>query len=426
MLQSVKISRRQSEIRQQLAALAANDNPSEEEVRKLDALDGEYQTNEKRYRAALVSEDAERREEGAKLETREGKEWSSLLSRFEVRQIANFFDEGRELSGATKEVVSELRSKGSYRGIPLPFDALEIRAGETLASGVPDPKVTMPTIDRIFAPSVTARMGASIVNIGSGLVEYPVTTSAVTAGWAATETGSVASPTAYQTTDRPLAPDHTLGVQMKITRKSLKQSGDAVEQSVRRDMLGCIGTSMDHAVFCGSGSSGQPTGVIALAASVGITETNVSALASYSIFKDAARRMMDANAAAQPGDLRWLIRPLTFSILDGDPLTGTASSEWDRLIARFGSGAFTISDNALPSASPENSTDKGRHTIVATVTTGGQAPIYVGVWGAIDVIRDPYSDAASGGLRLTGLVTMDVTISRAAQIEILENVQDRA
>ena len=28
----------------------------------------------------------------------------------------------------------------------------------------------------------------------------------------------------YATTDRPLAPDHTLGVQMKITRKTLEAS----------------------------------------------------------------------------------------------------------------------------------------------------------------------------------------------------------
>ncbi|HRX40095.1 MAG TPA: phage major capsid protein, partial [Parvularculaceae bacterium] len=211
-----------------------------------------------------------------------------------------------------------------------------------------------------------------------------------------------------------------------ITRKSLKQSGDALEQAVRRDMNGCITTALDKAVFCGSGSSGEPTGVIALASGLGITETDVSAIASYSVFKAAARRMMDANAAMKPNAMRWLIRPLTYSILDGTVLTGTSDAEWDRLIRRFGEDAFTISDNALPASEAEDGTDKGKHTIVATAVTGGVPPIFVGLWGAVDMIRDPYSDAASGGLRLTGLATMDVTVSRAAQIEILENVQDRA
>ena len=50
----------------------------------------------------------------------------------------------------------------------------------------------------------------------------------------------------------------------------------------------------------------------------------------------------------------------------------------------------------------------------------------VGTWGAIDLIRDPYSDAASGGLRLTALVTADVTVSRPAQLEILTGVESAA
>ena len=58
-----------------------------------------------------------------------------------------------------------------------------------------------------------------------------------------------------------------------------------------------------------------------------------------------------------------------------------------------------------------------------TTSASGVAPIFVGTWGAVDLIRDPFSDAASGGLRLTALATMDVTISRAVQIEILTGLQ---
>ena len=59
-----------------------------------------------------------------------------------------------------------------------------------------------------------------------------------------------------------------------------------------------------------------------------------------------------------------------------------------------------------------------------TTNVGGVAPIFLGVWGGIDLIRDPYSDAASGGLRLTGLVTADVTVARPAQLQILTGVQN--
>jgi hypothetical protein len=41
----------------------------------------------------------------------------------------------------------------------------------------------------------------------------------------------------------------------------------------------------------------------------------------------------------------------------------------------------------------------------------------------MDLIRDPFTDAQSGGLRLTGLATMDVTVARPAQLEVLTGVR---
>jgi hypothetical protein len=45
------------------------------------------------------------------------------------------------------------------------------------------------------------------------------------------------------------------------------------------------------------------------------------------------------------------------------------------------------------------------------------------LWGGIDLIRDVYTDAQSGGLRLTGIVTADVTVPRGSQIEIITGIQ---
>ena len=54
---------------------------------------------------------------------------------------------------------------------------------------------------------------------------------------------------------------------------------------------------------------------------------------------------------------------------------------------------------------------------VLTTVMNSVPPIFVGIWGAVDLIRDPYSEAESGALRLTALATMDVNIFRAAQIK---------
>lgn len=417
MLESVKIQRRQSEVREQLSVLAGKEKPTEDEVRSLEALDSEYQVNEKRLRAAMIAEEAERQEAKGELETRSEREWADLVDQFEVRQVALALDEGQTLHGPTAEVVSELREKGGYRGMPVPWEALEVRAGETVSTGTPDPVRTAPIIERLFPGSVAARMGASMVNIGVGEMEYPVTTSEVTAGWAASEGADVPGPTAYTTLDRPLKPDHTLGIQMRITRKTLKQSGSGLEQAVRRDMNGAIGQEFDKAVFLGSGSAGEPTGLLAGASGWGITETAVDADASYAVFRAAAVRFMTANAAGGPGSVRLLLRPEVFDAMDANLISGTATSEWDRLTAKI--GTTILSPNAL--AAPTG--DPLATTAIMTTSAGGVAPFFVGTWGAVDLIRDPYSDAKSGGLRLTALVTMDLTISRAVQTEILTGIQ---
>lgn len=419
MLESKKLELRRSEIRQELATLATKPEPTEDEVRSMESLDKEYRTAETRYRAALVAEDEERREAGADLETREGREWADMLGRFEVRQVAMALDHGHQIDGETAEIVQELRSQGAYQGIPVPWQALEQRAGETVASGTPDPIQTRPIIDRLFPASVAARMGGQMINIAQGEAEYPVATSGASVGWQTSETGAVASPSAYATTDKPLAPDHTLGVQMKITRKALKQSGAALEQAVRRDMNGAIAQEVDRVSFLGAGSSGEPLGVIAGASTYGITETAIDAAPSWAAFRAAVVRFMTANAAGSPDAVRMMIRPEVWSDLDDALISGTAVSEWERLTRNIPAGNVAMSSNALaaPAGSPEET------KALLTTTAGGVSPFFVATWGAVDLIRDPYTDAASGGLRLTALATMDITVARAVQLEVLTGLQ---
>lgn len=417
MLTSKKLELRRSEIRQNLSELANIEKPSEDETRKMTDLDTEYRSKEVQYRAALVSEDEERREAGAELETRSEKEWNEIMGAFEMRQVALSLDEGKALSGQTNEIVTELRSQGGYRGIPVPYAALETRAGETVASGTPDPIATRPLIERLFPASVAAQMGVQMINIGTGESETPVTTSTITAGWQATETGNVPGPSAYATLDRPLAPDHTLGIQMRITRKTLKQSGAALEQAIRRDMNGAMSQELDHAIFNGSGSSGEPTGVFTGASAWGIEETALDDPATWAAFRSEVVGFMAANAATGPGAVRLLIRPEVWDTMDGTFILGTAVTEWERLMKYI--GTVVMSHNALPDPAGSPLATKA----LLTTSAGGVAPVFVGLWGAVDLIRDPYSDAQSGGLRLTALSTMDTTISRAVQSRVLTGIE---
>jgi len=424
MLDSVKIARRQSEIRQPLSGIVAKEAPSEDETRQMDELDREYRSNETRYRAALIAEDEERRDAGAELESRSGREWSDLLAGFEMRQVAMALDEGRAFTGRTAEVVAEMRNAGGYRGVPVPLEALETRAGETLAGGTPNPRETMPIIDRLFAPTAAARMGVATVNIPMGEREYPVVSSSIAAGWADGELANVAGPQAFATVDKALAPDNNFGVQLRVSRKALKQSGAGLEAAMRRDLAGAMQVGLDRAVFLGTGANGEPLGIIPGAATYGITETDVSAAASWAVFRAAVARFMLSNAAASPADVRLALRPELWDAMDGTYIAGTAVTEWERLTKAMPAVVTTTNGLDAP-ALPAGGVSGDPLESVGLLTTmaGGLPPAFLATWGGVDLVRDPFSDAQSGALRLTGIITADVTVARGAQLEILTGLQ---
>ncbi len=408
MLESVKISRRQSEIRQSLAELAGKETPSEDEVRNMDTLDREYRANETRYRAALIAEDTERRDAGNELETRSGAEWAEMMGQFELRQIAFAIDEGRALTGATKEIVEEMRAAGGYQGIPVPYAALETRSGETVATDQINPKAIRPIIDRLFPGSVAARLGAQSINIASGELAFPVATAGAVFGWQTTELGDVAAAQAYKTEERSLSPDHTGGAQMVISRKSLKQAGEGLEAAIRRDLNAAIGAELDRVVVSGSGAAGQPLGIIPGAAAYGISSTAVGAAASWAAFRAEIVAFMQANAITSASQVNLAFDPAIWAELDEALIAGTAVSEWDRMTKHVGTPAIS---NVIPA-----------ETAIMTANVQGVAPGYLGLYGGVDLIRDPYTKAASGQLVLTGLVTADFTVPRGMQTRILTGI----
>jgi HK97 family phage major capsid protein len=408
MLESVKIARRQSEIRQALAELVGKETPAEDETRQMTALDGEYRSNETRYRASLITEDTERREAGDELETRSDREWQDLVGRFELRQVAFALDEGRALSGATKEIVEELRQAGGYQGIPIPLAALETRAGETLAEDQVNPRAIRPIIDRLFPGSVAAQLGVQNINITSGELAFPVATSGAVFGWQTDELGNIGAAQKFATTERSLNPDHTGGAQMVISRKALKQAGDGLESAIRRDLNAVIGAELDRVVVNGSGAAGQPLGMIPGAATYGITTTPVAAAASWAAFRAQIVAFMQDNAITSASQVNLGFDPEIWAELDEALITGTAVSEWDRLTKHVGTPAIT---NVIPTGAA-----------IMTANVQGVAPGYLGIYGAVDLIRDPYTKAGSGALVLTGLVTADFTVPRGLQTRILTGI----
>lgn len=418
MLESVKIARRLSEVREKANVLSAVENPTDDQVTEMRGIEKDYPALEVQYRTALLAESSERQQHEKDFETREGTEWAKLVSGFEIRQAVGALDTGEQLRGQTLEAVQEMRSRGQFQGVPIPYAALclEKRAGETIASGTPNPVTTMNYVDRLFAETVFAKMGGQTMVFDFGESEIPIVTQGVQTGWASSETGDVASPQAFQTADRNLSPDYTLGAQVTLTRKSMKQSGSQLEQAVKRDLNSAIAVALDTACFLGASTSGEPSGL--LVGSYSLDVNDISAAASYAAFRAAAVEFLTRNSATSFKDISILMRHELLNTLDSTIFeTGSASTEFDFILKRFANVYSTGHALSAPSGSPAES------TAVMTTTAGGVAPFVLGLWGALDLIRDVFSGAASGSLRLTGLCTCDFTVIRPAQIGIITGLQ---
>lgn len=175
--------------------------------------------------------------------------------------------------------------------------------------------------------------------------------------------------------------------------------------SIGRAVLWQDQTGAYHAFF----RDGQPLGLIPGAVTYGIAVQAVGARATWGAFRTQIVAFMQGNAISSPADVRVAFPPAIWAELDSLQ-AGDASPmwEWDRLVKNVGTPAIS---SIIPA-----------ETAILTATVQGIAPGYLGLYGGVDLIRDPFTKAASGQLVLTGLVTADFTVPRGAQTRILNDM----
>ena len=117
---------RQSTIRQKLSELSGIDTADTEQRAEMDTLAAEFQANESRMRALVITETEQHR-----IETRtEDRQLIELEQRASIGEIFDGARRGRQATGATKELLDHLGMDGNY--VPLSLFAMEERAAATI------------------------------------------------------------------------------------------------------------------------------------------------------------------------------------------------------------------------------------------------------------------------------------------------------
>ena len=380
---------------QELTGTITDDMPRERAVEieeraaaKLDEADGLQ---------AQISE----MEMGAAQDDGEGAEIRALSNRSRLSSFVRSAISGNSIVGAEKELqdAAGIEERGPNGGVLVPWAALqETRAdAATAAPSGGGQRQHLGIIGRVFARTATAFLGARMESVGMGEQSYIVLSGGVNPEVKAAGAGKdseKATLSAVTLTPRRLTAAYTLRVE-----DIAKVPG--FENGLRRDLADAIGAELDDQTI---NSASNPTGFFAALSD----PSKPSKVADFGAYAQAGASGVDGKHANSLGEVRMLVGPQTYSHAGGLVASGTAQTAAAHL--QEVTGGFQASDH-VPAM---DATSKTQQAILYRSGAMADADSLVALWEGLEIIRDPYSGASQGEVRITAISLFDFAVLRAA------------
>ena len=200
----------------------------------------------------------------------------------------------------------------------------------------------------------------------------------------------------------------TIGVRVPISRRMMIQASPDVENLVRLDMAESVALGMDSTIGYGTGSNGQPLGIInttgigsvtldggadkAFPASLGGSTHDCGVWGNYVDLETAlAANNLDA------GSMRYIMNSVVKGALKQTLRASAAGSDYIMTDAGEVNGYPVVVSNQMQTND---------------VLFGNYSDCVVGMWSGLDVVIDPYTQSASGQVILTVHQDFDVACRR--------------
>ena len=325
-------------------------------------------------------------------------------------------------AGYERELSEEItkRTGKQSQGMYVPDFAWRSGVMTTAATGaIAGENVTdqfVPTIQRgdlfieaLRAKQVMANLGVTYLGGLTNRVRMPKIATGAAAGFVE-EAGDVSdqSPTDAGVTLQP----RTLGAFATMSRLLMLESVPAIEQIVQDDLLRSIADKIEYYAIQGSGSSGQPTGILndANVNNLDISAgTDVAAL-TWADITDLVKLVEEDNGVVNAATLGFLTNPKVKAKMANTVKVATTDSVMllnDPWNAIYGYKAeFT---NNVPSDLDPG--DGGSDA--SAMIFGDFSQLMVGLFGAPSIIVDPYSGSKSGDVQISVMQEVDVALRNA-------------
>jgi HK97 family phage major capsid protein len=328
-----------------------------------------------------------------------------------------------KLEGLEREISDEIALKNGVKaeGVFVPDGMLAQRSAVAGVGTLGGMAVSTPTIGSEFieylkSPVVAARLGARILPLGSPVL-LPKMAGSSTVNWQNGET-SASTLSAVEFGSVTLTPRVVTG-QLQFSRQLAITSSVAIDALFTQDLLENIALAIDRAVFHGSGSSGEPSGLDNVAdLNVVTLSANGSALTTanaWGAFVSLESQVCADNSgingyvvdAATRGKLKTLSRTGT-----GDKLC------WDMENPERPLNGYRVE---MSNQLIRNSTVGSATTLCSCAYAGNWSDCIIAEWGGgvSDVVLDQFTLAQNRTLRLFVSKHCDVAFRRGSSFSKL-------
>jgi len=246
-------------------------------------------------------------------------------------------------------------------------------------------------VDVLRNKSSVMAAGATVLSGLTGDVKIPKKATAASASWVGE--GSAVSESEMTASAITLSPK-TVGAFTDVTTQLLAQSSLDIENLIREDLAQSIAIAMDLAALEGTGSNGQPTGILN---TVGVNQVANFAAANPTFAEVVSLETAVAEDNALMGNLAYILPSSMYGALK---TTEKAS----------GTAQFVVEPGKTING--YNAIDTNQAT-AGNLYFGNFSDVLVGLFGGLELIVDPYSNAPSGLIRITARQMMDVAVRHA-------------
>ena len=266
-------------------------------------------------------------------------------------------------------------------------------------------------IDVLRNKALIMQLGPTLLSGLVGNVAIPRQISQTQTYWV---TEATAITQAEATFDQVTMSPKQLGARSQYSRLMLQQGTPDIEAVVRNDLARVMALGMDSAAISGSGSAGQPRGILNTSGIGNVPMgTNGAALTNLDTFVDLERAVDVANALN--GSLYYMTNSRVMATAkklkdtSGRPLWTPDYANTTIGTAGGLNGYQMVSSNQVPS-----NLTKGTGTNLSALLFGNFNDLLIGMWGGLEILPNPYGAGYNAGsVDIRSMQTCDVAVRNA-------------